>query len=287
VATEVSPKGNRLFIVIGIILAALAAILVLVITKSSSDNGVGQTQQVVVAKVDLAQGVAITSAMVELAPEPAPVPADSVTSLTGAVGQVPNVPLTAHSAITQSVLQSAQVAPLGELSITDGDVAMAIPTSGGTTYSSADLENVGNYVQPEDHIDILIADATGTIRYAFQDVRVLRVGDNTGAAAVPANGGAATAAAPSLTPTVLIVELPRNQAELMTYLISRPTTTVDANGKPIGPQDMIVKYVLRPRDAYSKDPKAPSYLSSVGTPLPTAPDPGANAAQMNALFGIH
>ena len=73
--------------------------------------------------------------------------------------------------------------------------------------------SVGYYIQPEDHIDILVTPAGKPgVRYAFQDVRVLRVGASTGARRPPA-----TAAVNSY-----IIELPRNQAEIMTALTTGP-----------------------------------------------------------------
>ena len=177
-ATEVNPKSNRLFIVIGVVLAVVAFILVLIVTKNGSSAGGGNSVDVVVAKVDLVAGAPITADMVEKAPYPAPAPLDVFTDPAVVVGKVPSVAVKLRTPITQSVLVNVGVTPLGtnSLTVAKGNVAIAIPTSNGTPYASADLVNVGNYVQPEDHIDILVADNSGAIRFSFQDVRVIRVG---------------------------------------------------------------------------------------------------------------
>jgi hypothetical protein len=145
--------------------------------------------------------------------------------------------------------------------VSKGHVALAIPASGpqNSPDYAGDLFSVGYYIQAGDHIDILIDPGSGppAVRYSFQDVPVLR----TGAANAAANAA----------PSVYIVELPRQQAEELTFLITHR-----------GPQT-VLKYVLRPRDEYGK-PGAPNYEDSPLTPVPPKADQAITPDVLNKLF---
>lgn len=279
-AIQPNKPQNRVFLLVGIVLAAAAAVAVLFAVSRSGSNT--PTTTIVVAKTTIAAGTAITADMLTTAALPTTaVPADPFTDPAQVAGKTAPVTLSANEPLTRSLFTSATtvVGPGGttvvvaHLDITKGDVAMAIPVAGTTSTSaatgiSADLTADGFYIQPEDHIDILIdpgIPGKPGVRYAFQDVRVLRVGDYSaaGAAGVPA---------------VYIVELPRNQAEMLTAM------TTGRGGQ------LLLKYVLRPQSEYGKVDGAngfdkPVYEPATGTPLTLAPDSTVTTDTLNSLFG--
>jgi len=139
------------------------------------------------------------------------------------------------------------------LAIRDNYVAMAIPVD--------DQKGVGGYIQPDDHIDVII-DSTGkgSVSYMFQDVHVLKVGQagQQAAAGGPVN--------------LLVVELPRGQAEALSFLI---------NGK--GTAATVVRYVLRPVSQYAPLDQPPKYLPS-GNPAAASSDPPLTPERFQSLF---
>ena len=98
-----------------------------------------------------------------------------------------------------------------------GDVAIAIPYG--------ETNGAGGYVQPEDRLDVIVDDG-GTEHYAFQDVRVIKVG-----------GRAEQPAAAAGNANLLLIELPRESAATLAYLEDRGAT---------------IRYVVRPHDEYGK-----------------------------------
>jgi len=98
-----------------------------------------------------------------------------------------------------------------------GDVAISIPFSEST--------GAGGYVQPEDHIDILVDDASGNVHYAFQDVRVIKVGGKAEQGGVSAN--------------LLLIELPREQAAALAYAEDK---------------SFAIRYAIRPHDEFGAGP---------------------------------
>ena len=280
-AIQPNKPQNRVFLLVGIVLAAAAAAAVLFAVSRTSTASNLPTANVVVAKTTIAAGTAITPDLITTAPLPqGSFPADSFTDPTQVVGKVAPVTLSANIPLTNSLFSSATTGPGGtvvtHLSITKGYVALAIPAGGssGTPGLTAELMSVGFYIQPEDHIDILVDPGIPNqpgVRYAFQDVRVLRVGAATTAGAATAQTGAVNS---------YIIELPRNQAEIFTAL-----TTGRAPG-----QMTILKYVLRPQAEYGKADGAngfdkPSYEPNSGTPLSLPADSPVTPSTLNALFG--
>ncbi|MBV8445114.1 MAG: hypothetical protein JOZ92_04280, partial [Candidatus Dormibacteraeota bacterium] len=170
--------------------------------------------------------------------------------------------------------------------IVKGYVALAIPavpatppasTSGtqlNTFGLSGDLATVGYWIQPGDHIDILVDPGNNGVRYSFQDLVVLRVG---------------TAGAANGTPTVLIVEAPRAQAELLTALVTLRGITKDASGN-VTPGPYVIKYVIRPQSEWGKlaadnSSYTPNYESSGNGSLPSVNDPTVSTQTLQSLFG--
>ena len=281
-AIQPNKPQNRVFLVVGLVLAAAAAIAVLFAISHSSSNT--PSTNIVIAKTTISAGTPITADMLTLQAYPnTNLPADPFGDPNQVVGKTAPVTISANTPITQSLFASSTTVagPNGtqvvvtHLDITKGYVAMAIPaagtpsTTGSTTGVTGELTSVGYYIQPEDHIDILIDPNTNGqagVRYSFQDVRVLRVGVSSG------NGVSAAG-----TPSVYIIELPRNQAELLTAI------TTGRGGQ------VILKYVLRPQSEYGKQDGAngfdkPNYEPATGTPLQLAPDTTVTSSILNQIF---
>jgi Flp pilus assembly protein CpaB len=274
-AIQPNKPQNRVFLIVGIVLAAAAAAAVLFAVSGTVSKNNVPTANVVVAKSSIAAGTSITPDLLTTAPlAQGSFPADTFTDPGQAVGKIAPVTLSANIPLTASLFASATTGTPGtgvvtHLDITKGYVALAIPAgvSGNSTLIGEQM-SVGYYIQPEDHIDILVTPGNKPgVRYAFQDVRVLRAGASTGGAA----------AATTATVNSYVIELPRNQAELMTALTTAQGTQV------------VLKYVLRPQAEWGKRDGAngfdkPNYESNVGTPLTLGTDSPVTADSLNALF---
>lgn len=267
-STAAKPR-NRIILLLGILLAGLAFAGVLYTLRQNGDSGATATVQVVVAKGNVSAGTQLTSDQVTVASLPAnqvPPGASSVpgqfiggTTIAAISDRTPLTPslvaVTNTAATTPADGSSAPAAPSLALQVTKGDVAFAIPAQGASADLTGDLMSVGNYIRPDDHIDIVVdpGDATAGIRFSFQDVRILRVGT--------AASGAGAA------PSVFIVELPRNQAEQLIFLTTHR-----------GPQT-VVRYVLRPSSQNGTGP-----LDATGTPPKFGQDQTVTADTFAQLF---
>ncbi len=276
-AIQPNKPQNRVFLIVGIVLAAAAAAAVLFAVSGTVSKSNVPTANVVVAKSSIAAGTSITPDLLTLAPlAQGTFPQDSFTDPAQAAGKIAPVTLSANIPLTASLFASATTGTPGtgvvtHLDITKGYVALAIPAGvNGNSTLVGELMSVGYYIQPEDHIDILVDPGNKPgVRYSFQDVRVLRAGASTGAAAA-----AASAAVNSY-----VIELPRNQAEILTALI----TTRSPGG------ETILKYVLRPQAEWGKRDGTngfdkPNYESSTGTPLALGADTRVTPELLNSLF---
>lgn len=263
-ATEVKRNNNRTLVILGVVLAVAAGGLTLFLAQRNG-SGTGSsnvpTVKAVYAQVDIKKGTKIAPEMLVLKDVPADaVSATTPSDTTNVVNKFSSIDIVAGSQIQTGFLaadaNAAQAASLAiqPLDIKDGNVALAIPTAGAG--GSAELFSVGGLIQADDRIDILIdPKGDGTIRYGFQDVHVLRAG------AAPVAGQAAAAI-----PPVYIVEMPRAQAEELTFLFTnRPA--------------IAVKYVLRPRDQYKK-----GALPDGDPNVPQVADQPVNAEQFSKLF---
>ena len=271
-ATEVKQRNNRIImVVLGLVLAAAAFGLSLYVSKSGSSTGSSTSQQVgvVVAKTDLAQGTQLSAEVLTTkAYSVDSVPTGAVTDATVLAGKYLSVAVTQNTPITGGLLvndaASAKTAALSQtpLDIHAGDVALAMPV-GGSGGATPELMTFGLYVQPEDHFDVLVDDGKGNVRYAFQDIRVLKVG------AYSASGNGAA--------TVLVVEMSRAEAEAMSFLLEH-------SGQPGSPT--VVKYVLRPNPKATPGP-TPSYIDTTPFTPPGKQDAPVNASSFNQLFPAH
>lgn len=310
-AIQSNRPQNRIMLLGGVVLALIAGGLAFFALKGGGGGG-GPTVSIIVAKQQIQAGSVLTSDNLQAADVPADeAPQDAVQSLTDAQNQTTPIDLFPNTPITKSLISAGQshgnIQQGTHLNITKGYVAFAIPVKGTTPDTAPELVTIGYYIHPEDHIDILI-DAGGksptdhAVRFAFQDVRVLAVGGAaTPSQAAPASG-AATTTAPAfgpITASYYVVELPRNQAEILTALIT---------GRG-GNNQGVIKYVLRPFDEYGKctppknNPKAcdgiysyatytdqqgnvhQSYEDNTGTPIPTVADSPATPDSLTSLFG--
>jgi len=272
VATEVKQRNNRIImVVLGLVLAAAAFGLSLYVSKSGNSTGSSSSQQVnvVVAKVDLAQGTQLTADVLttkQYSADAAPVGSVNDPSsllkkyLTIAVSQ--NTPLTANMLVVDAASAKTAALSLTPLDIHTGNVALAIPV-GGAGNSTPELQTFGLYVQPDDRIDVIVDDGRGNVRYAFQDIRILKVGSYSAA-----GGGAVN---------VLVVEMSRSAAEAMSFLLEK-------SGQPAEPT--IVKYVLRPKSTATAGP-TPSYVDSPPFNPPSKQDQPVNKDSFNQLFPAH
>jgi len=265
------------------VLAALAFGGVLFALRSASG---GTTKAVIVAKTPITAGSQITADQVTTAqiPETAAA-ADAFQSVQAVVGKTINATVSANTQMVPALFAAAtlpgpasaasngQAAPPVSLSqiVTKGYVALAIPAAGNGPGLTADLMSVGFYIQTGDHIDILIDPANSGVRYSFQDVPVLRSGDN---------GSAAGAAV-----TSYIVEVPRSQAELLTELF---TLRGQACSQTPNPCPIAVKYVLRPQSEWGKLTATsydPNYEAAAGPAVPKPQDTTVTPSTLNSIFG--
>ena len=266
-AIQSNRPNNRIVLIIGVLLAAVTAFLIIFLFKST---GGGSTTSAVIAKAPITAGSAITADQLTNADIPANLlPSDYIADPANIIGKQliadvqPNTPIT--TALIASATNTASAGPSALPQITKDYVAMAIPTSGTIatpatspvtfTGMSTELTSLGFYIQPGDHIDILVDDgnisyvnqggqivvvpANDVVHFGFQDVRVLRTG---------------TAGSAGGSPAVYIVELPRAQAELLTYMITRNANLSESTNPAtfVAPPRLpfILKYVLRPKSEW-------------------------------------
>lgn len=233
-------KRRRVLIAAIAGLVAVAA-FALVFTQLGAARGAAQappappttTSKAVVASVDLGVGDEISAANVTVVDYPtAALPAaglyyaDTKALLAGtwySTVKLPRGQLVLATQLTQQVTPQK----LPPVQLTDGDVAMSVPYD--------ETKDAAGFIQQDDYIDILVDDpGSKSVHYAFQGVHVLRVGDR---AAQPT--GATPGAAPVAGATVLLVELPRQQAAALAFAIDNNFT---------------IRYLIRPHDQQTQQP---------------------------------
>jgi Flp pilus assembly protein CpaB len=253
-------RDKRIKPIVGGLLVAIVGVgLTVVISRNqpatsttTTGGSSGATTNVLIARMAIAQSTIITLADLTTAAVPSgTVPASALTAPSSAAGDYAAINIPANTVIVPSMLATAQAAPaapINPITIANGDVAIAIP--------SDPEEGAGGYIQQGDHIDILV-DVTGqgAIKYAFQDVLVLRAG----------SAGSSTGAAGAA--DILLVELPRRQAEEMALILA-------GHGTPA----QIVRYALRPAAQ-----SGAGYLSS-GADLPPSQAAVSDAPMTPQLF---
>jgi Flp pilus assembly protein CpaB len=287
VAIQANKPNSRIFLLLGIVLAAAAAVAVLLLVRS---NGTGNEVSVVVTNASVPAGTTLTQAMVVVAQVPATTkPGDAYTDPTAVIGKTTTVALATNTPLVPAFFSTPALSVTSsgtgstaisvETQITKGYIAMAIPgastlpstyTSGQQANFTPELVSAGGYILPGDHIDILVTNdapgsTLGNLRYSFQDVLVLRVG---------VAGAAATANS-----AVLLVEVPRSQAALLTALVIGD-----------GDHEVVVKYVLRPQSEWGKlapdgSSYKPNYEASGPPTLPVVTETTVTPSMLDNLFG--
>ncbi|HVC05742.1 MAG TPA: SAF domain-containing protein [Candidatus Acidoferrales bacterium] len=285
-AIQANKPNSRVFLLLGIVLAAAAAVAVLLLVRS---NAPANEVSVVVSDASIPAGTTLTPAMVIVTQVPAAAkPGDAYADPVAVVGKTTTVALADNTPLVPAFFSTPALSVTSsgtgstalsvETQITKGYVAVAIPaasavpagfTPGAAANLSSDLVSAGFYILPGDHIDILVDTGTGQggVRYSFQDVIVLRVG------AASATGSASAGAA------MLLVEVPRSQAELLAALTSNS-----------GGHEFVLRYVLRPESEWGKlaadgTSYKPNYESSGAPGLPNVADNTVTPSTLDSLFG--
>jgi Flp pilus assembly protein CpaB len=281
VAIQANKPNSRIFLLLGIVLAAAAAVAVLLLVRS---NAPANEVSVVVSDTSIPAGTTLTPAMVVVTQVPLTAkPGDAYTDPVAVVGKVTEVALADNTPLVPGFFStpSLSITSSGtgsavtdvESQITKGYVAVAIPTNAALPQNAPSLVqnnftgplvSDAGYILPGDHIDILVQSLNGTLgmRYTFQDIIVLRVGEP---------GSAATAAADTL-----LVEVPRAQAPLLAGLV-------------IGDgHEFVVKYVLRPESEWGKltaTGYTPNYESTGSPDVPAVKQTIVTPSTLDSLFG--
>ena len=235
-ATEVKPKSNRILLIFGIFLAALAFGLNLLLARTPSGGtsfgGGAKNVPVVVATKDIAASTQITADMIQVLNfSTDQAPPFAFRAKDAVVGKYASIPIHANQAIADNLLVTTQsevkAAKQPFLDIPSGMVAMQIPTG--------ELVGAGGYIQPDDRIDVIVSyQPNGTknprTKVAFTNLRILRVG--------PAGGPDTRGITSSLT-----VIVPLKEAEDLKWAIDNTN----------------YKYVLKSVKDYDvPDPDAPA-----------------------------
>jgi len=277
-----SAGGNRKLVgvLVGLLVAAGGLYGSIVLSRGQPSTAppapaVAQRPVVVAARA-IAQGTVIGKEDVVVKSLPiSAVSEEAAGTAQAVVGNYAAIAIPVGTAIGPSILtQSAPgLSPpkAALLPVKDGYVAIAIPNDA--------QKGVGNWVQPGDHIDILVDLGGGTAKYAFQDVPVLKTSSASGAIAPapsPSPSGAAAApggaAAPSAGGDLLIVELPRRDAQALSAVLSGSAIVY---GKTPA---TILRYALRPTGSYDK-----GALDS-GVNSKPANDPPLGPNELGGLF---
>jgi len=281
VAIQANKPNSRIFLLLGVVLAAAAAVAVLLLVRS---NAPANEVSVVVSDTSIPAGTTLTPAMVVVAQVPLTAkPGDAYTDPVAVVGKVTQVALANNTPLVPGFFSTPALSITSsgtgttvtdvESQITKGYVAVAIPTSASVPTALTSLQqnnfngplvSAAYYILPGDHIDVLVQSSTGTqgVRYTFQDLIVLRVGDS---------GGAATAA-----PDVLLVEVPRAEAPLLAGLMV-------GDG-----HEFVIKYVLRPESEWGKlsaTGYSPNYENAGSPEIPSVKQTIVTPSTLDSLFG--
>ena len=280
-AIQANKPNSRIFLLLGVVLAAAAAVAVLLLVRS---NAPANEVSVVVSDTSIPAGTTLTPAMVVVAQVPLTAkPGDAYTDPVAVVGKVTQVALANNTPLVPGFFSTPALSITSsgngttvtdvETQITKGYVAIAIPTNASlpTNLTSLQANNFtaplvsdAGYILPGDHIDMMVQSTTGTsgIRYTFQDIIVLRVGSS---------GSSATASADTL-----LVEVPRAEAPLLTGLVV-------GDG-----HEFILKYVLRPESEWGKltaTGYTPNYESTTAPNVPAVKQTIVTPSTLDSLFG--
>jgi len=248
------PGGGRLFIIIGVLMAALAFGLVFVIGNftGGGGGGGGSTTGVMAAKVKIPLRHAITDADLTTAQVSGNV-GRTFTKKSDVINLISQIDISAGTVITADMLASdinlvSGGATPAYLPLASGFVAMTIPTG--------EMQGVAGHISVGDYITVL-ASATVTIfatsgapapgppkivtKTVFRDLRIIGLGPAS-SAVTPAGGtGPGGAAAPTTGITSsLTIEVSQCDAEYFTWFLN----------------NMSLRYTLESYKDYLKTPPA-------------------------------
>jgi Flp pilus assembly protein CpaB len=191
------------------------------------------TSKAVVALVDINVGDQVSAANVAVADYPtAALPAAGLYYADAkaliAAGWFSTVKLPRGQLVLTTQLSQVLVPQkLPPVQVTDGSVAMSVPYD--------ESKDAAGFIQQDDFVDILVDDPSSkSVHFAFQGVHVLRVGDR---ASQPVTASPAAAGAAPVSASVLLIELPRQQAAALAYAID---------------QGFAIRYLIRPHDQQSQ-----------------------------------
>lgn len=233
-------KRRRILISAVAGLVAVAAFVVVFSGMGKANSGAPQpaattTSKAVVALVDINVGDQLSAANLTVADYPVtalPAPglyyADGKALLASAWYSTAKLPK-GQLVLTTQLTQQVTPQKLPPVQLTDGDVAMSVPYD--------ESKDAAGFIQQDDYIDILVDDPTSKIvHYAFQGVHVLRVGNRE---AQPTGASPAAAAAAPAAASVLLIEVPREQAAALAFAIDGNYT---------------IRYLIRPHDQQTHSP---------------------------------
>ncbi|TMF56261.1 MAG: hypothetical protein E6I22_06020 [Chloroflexi bacterium] len=167
-ATEVKPRSNRILLIFGVFLAALAFAGALLLGRTpGGGNALGGAKnvQIVVATKDIAPAAQITTDMVDVqnfSTEQAP--PFAYRTRDAVVGHFAAVQIRQGQPILQDVLVS-----------TAGDVPAPKQDYLKIPAGMVAMQRAGGFIQPDDRIDIIVT-LGSTTKTAFTGLRILRVG---------------------------------------------------------------------------------------------------------------
>ena len=174
-------RSNRLILLIGVLLAAMAFVGVIMLTGSPSPGGgtaspspVPTTANVVRAAVDFAAGTNVTASMVELASVPIAVAGPDTIPDTGlAIGRTIRRAVTKGEILGYSMFVSTGV----ESNVTD-----ALPRGlRGMAIQVSQVTGVGTLIQNGDHVDVIISlKIQNVIADPVNKGQIIKVGDPEG-----------------------------------------------------------------------------------------------------------
>ena len=241
-------RSNRLILLIGVLLAAMAFVGVIMLTGSSSPGGgtptttpAPTTAKVVKATIDIAAGTNVTASMVAL---------NEVQIAAAGPDTIPDTGLAIGKTIRRAVTKGETLGYSFFISTDVNNVTDALPTGlRGMAIQVSEVTGVGALIQNGDHVDVIIslkiptvipgpvntgqavpvAELQGSVKLVVQNVLV--VGTKRPLAAAPAaqpsptpapsgqasGGGQQPATSLNGLPEMVLVAVTANQAEVIRY----------------------------------------------------------------------
>jgi Flp pilus assembly protein CpaB len=289
-------RSNRLILLIGVLLAAVAFVGVIMISSPGGSNQATPTPppttaKVVQAKVDIAAGTKLTAAMVQLTEvQISAQTLDSIPDTGLAIGHRVFRAVSAGEQIGYSYFTESGAAVSVTDSIPKGLRAMAIQVD--------QVNGVGTLIHTGDNVDLIVSmkiqltqadtvtkgqvtnigQPASSVKMIMQNIQVIGtllpppVASNAAPAATPAPGSSAAPAAQAGTNLtgqneIVIVAVTANQAEVIRF------AQLDAEaGVAQDRGTTAVAVVLRsPKDYIQVDASGQPVLDSNGIPLPIVP----------------